>query len=422
MSKFIIEGQQPLSGTIRVLGNKNAALPIIAACLLTDEECILENVPEIKDVHAMFAIARDIGKTITKLDENIYSIKGEIHNSFPKIELVQKLRASILFFGVLLARTGTATLAPPGGCVIGRRHLEPHFNALNDLGMDIAVGEHAYSGTQKKTDTQQRYTFLNETSVTATENALIVAAGFKGKTVIENAACEPHVSDLVDFLNKMGAEISGKGSNRLIVEGKNGLKGVKHRISSDYIESGTFAILAAATQSQLTITHIEKPHLQMTGYLLEKMGAKLKFHTNDSAVDIIPGPLKSPQPKIQVGLWPNFPTDLMSPMIVLLTQASGMTLCHDWMFESRMFFVDKLIAMGADITLCDPHRAIINGPKQLRAQNLSSPDIRAGVALVIAALAARGKSVIANAELVDRGYEKIVARLQSIGAKIERVE
>jgi len=418
MSQFIIEGGKQLSGEITVAGNKNAALPIIAATILTEDECILENVPDIRDVQAMLAIAVDIGKTVEKIGLNVFKISGIANNPHPNPDLVQKLRASILFLGALLAKTGEASIAPPGGCVIGRRHIAPHFEALSDLGMEIRIGEHAYHG--KRVEQKESITFLHEASVTATENAMLAAAISPHSTIIENAACEPHVVDLALMLQKMGARIQGIGSNRLEIIGTQKLNGVKHRISSDYIETGTFAILAASTNSLLTINNIEQEHMQMTGFIFEKMGIELIFSQDGKKMTVKPGQLKNPGKKIQVGLWPNFPTDLMSPMIVLATQAEGTTLCHDWMFESRMFFVDKLIAMGAEITLCDPHRALVSGPTQLRGQNLSSPDIRAGIALVIAALTARGKSIIANAELVDRGYQNIVDRLKNLGADISR--
>ncbi|KAA3617230.1 MAG: UDP-N-acetylglucosamine 1-carboxyvinyltransferase [Calditrichaeota bacterium] len=418
MSKFVINGGKKLSGEITVAGNKNAALPIIAATILTDEDCILENVPDIRDVQAIFDIAMDIGKNVEQIDSSVYKISGTASNPHPNPELVQKLRASILFLGALLAKTGKASIAPPGGCVIGRRHIAPHFEALTDLGMEIEIGEHAYFG--KRIEQKDSTTFLHETSVTATENAMLAASTSPNKTIIENAACEPHVADLAKMLQKMGVSINGIGSNRMEIQGVKKLKGVRHRISSDYIETGTFAILAASTNSVLTLNNIEPEHMQMTGFLFNKMGIELDFLADQKSMTVKPNPLKSPGKKIQVGLWPNFPTDLMSPMIVLATQAEGTTLCHDWMFESRMFFVDKLIAMGADITLCDPHRALVSGPTQLRGQNLSSPDIRAGIALVIAALSARGESEIANAELVDRGYQNIVDRLKNLGADIRR--
>ena len=419
MSKFLIEGQHKLSGEIRVAGNKNASLPIIAATVLTDQECILENVPDIRDVHAMFSIAEDLGKTVIKKSDNSYVVSGNISKSTPNSNLVQKLRASILFFGALIGKTGRAQISPPGGCVIGRRQMSPHFEALSDMGVSIEVEDEYFGKIDQSVDSN---IFLREASVTATENALLVAASSPKKTIIENAACEPHVADLSLVLQKMGAKISGIGSNRMEITGTKSLTGFKHTISSDFIESGTFALLAAATHSSLTITGIDQSHMHMTGYYLQKMGVELTYTDNGKSMKIKPGQLKSPERKIQVGLWPGFPTDLMSPMIVLATQSKGTTLCHDWMFESRMFFVDKLISMGADITLCDPHRVLVTGPKQLKSQKLSSPDIRAGIALVIAALIARGESIIDNAELVDRGYQNIVERLTNIGAVIKRVE
>lgn len=419
MSKFLIEGQHKLSGGIKVAGNKNASLPVIAATILTDRECILENVPNIRDVHAMFDIARDLGKVITKKSENSYIISGSVTKSTPKSDLVQKLRASILFFGALLGKTGYAHIAPPGGCVIGRRQMSPHFEALSEMGVNLEI-EDEYSG--QIIGNKDSNVFLKEASVTATENALLVAASSTSKTIIENAACEPHVADLALVLQKMGAQISGIGSNKIEITGSKKLTGFRHSISPDFIETGTFAILAAASHSPIKISGIEKSHMTMTGYYMQKMGAGLSFSKDGTSMEIIPGDLKSPGHKIQVGLWPGFPTDLMSPMIVLATQSKGTTLCHDWMFESRMFFVDKLISMGADITLCDPHRVLVNGPSQLKSQKLSSPDIRAGIALVIAALIARGESTIDNAELVDRGYQNIVERLSSIGAVIKRID
>jgi len=421
MSKFVIGGQNTLSGEIKVAGNKNAALPIIATTILTDQECHLNNVPDISDVHAMLNICRDLGKKVVQKTPNSYVISGSVNKSEPDVELVQKLRASILFFGALIAKTGEGYIAPPGGCVLGKRHIGPHFEALSDMGIDVSIGTKTYIGKRTK-KAKDAYTFLQEASVTATENALLVAASCPFKSVIENAACEPHVADMAEVLQKMGTQIKGIGSNRMEIIGSESLSGYSHSISSDFIESGTFAILAACTHSNLTITGIEKSHMRMTGYHLQNMGVGIDYAADGKSMKISPGELKSPGKKVQVGLWPGFPTDLMSPMIVLCTQTLGTTLCHDWMFESRMFFVDKLIVMGADITLCDPHRALVTGPTQLRGQNLLSPDIRAGIALVIAALSARGESIIANAELVDRGYQNIVDRLTAVGAKISRIE
>lgn len=418
MSKFIIEGDHPLRGEITVAGNKNAALPIIAATVLTDEECLLENVPDIRDVHAMLDILRDLGKRVEALSANSYRITGAVRHATPSRERVQRLRASILYLGALLGKTGEARIAPPGGCVIGRRHVSPHFEALRELGAAITVTEEYYEATVQHR--KPATAFLTEASVTATENALLFAAASPREMRIENAACEPHVADLARVLEKMGAGIQGIGSNRLRIVGAEGLRGFQHRIVSDHIETGTFAILAACTGSEITIRSAGREYNRMVDYYLRRMGVDLQYSGDGETLRVRPGKLVAPGVKIQVGLWPNFPTDLMSPMICLATQAEGTTLCHDWMFESRMFFVDKLIIMGANITLCDPHRALVTGPTRLRGQNLTSPDIRAGIALVIAALSARRISIIDNAELVDRGYENIVGRLQALGAKITR--
>lgn len=418
MSSFSIQGGKALEGEVNIAGNKNAALPIIAATTLTDEVCILENVPDIRDVKAMFEIAVAIGKKVEKTAANSYRISGKVTNNAPAPELVQKLRASILFMGALCARTAEAVIAPPGGCVIGRRKLAPHLDAFAEMGIDVNEDEHAFYA--KRRQQGDFYVFLQEASVTATENVLLAAALNSGVVQIDNAACEPHVTDLVAVLEKMGAEVTGKGSNRLKIQGRKKLNGFWHRIASDNIEAGTFAILAAATKSHLILKNVNKQNMASVGMLLSKIGVAMRYSADGQVLEILPAKLQNTGTKIKVGLWPGFPTDLMSPMIVLATQAEGTALCHDWMFESRMFFVDKLIAMGADITLCDPHRVLVTGPSRLKGQNLSSPDIRAGIALVIAALCAKGQSQIANAELIDRGYENIVQRLQKLGAEIAR--
>ena len=418
MSKFIIEGGTPVNGEITVAGNKNAALPIIAATVLTDQPCEIDNVPDIRDVHAMLAILSDLGKTVQREAPNRYVISGSIRHARPARQLVQKLRASILFLGALLGKTGEALISPPGGCVIGRRHLEPHFEALTGLGAEIQINPDFYHAHLQRTAGGD--IFLPEASVTATENALLLTATSPQQTVINNAACEPHVSDLARVLTKMGAKIDGIGTHCLQVCGNTTLSGFTHRVEADYIEAGTFAILAACTGGRLLIREAKHAQMRITEYYLQKLGVRLQFDVKNDTLLVNSGNLSSNNLKIQAGLYPNFPTDLMSPMICLATRAAGTTLCHDWMFESRMFFVDKLIAMGANIILCDPHRVLVSGPTALKGQSLTSPDIRAGIALVIAALSARGSSVIENAELIDRGYENIVERLQQIGASIQR--
>jgi UDP-N-acetylglucosamine 1-carboxyvinyltransferase len=419
MAKFKIKGDNPLSGEITVAGNKNAALPIIAATVLTDETCILENMPEIRDVWSMLNLLKDLGKAVEKIQSNSYKISGSIKTNKLDKEMAGSLRASILYMSGLLACMGSIEMSPPGGCIIGRRNMQSHFSVFEAFGANIVVTDIGYKTEIK--EIHPANIFLPEASVTATENALILAAAVSGKSTIHNAACEPHVEDLANVLIKMGAKIQGAGTQRIEIEGIKKLKGITHRIVPDHIEAGTFAIAAACTHGDLYIKDAIPDHLMMTEYYLSRMGVQLDYNESN-ILHIKPSELKSDAKKIQVGLWPGFPTDLMSPIIILATQAQGVTLCHDWMFESRMFFVDKLISMGADITLCDPHRVLVNGPTKLRGQSLSSPDIRAGIALVIAGLSARGTSTIDRAELVDRGYEDIANRLKSIGADIERID
>ncbi len=419
MAKFRIKGGNPLSGDITVAGNKNAALPIIAATVLTDETCILENMPEIRDVWSMLNLLKDLGKTVEKTQANSYKISGSIKTNKLDKEMAGSLRASILYMSGLLARTGSIEMSPPGGCIIGRRNMQSHFSVFEAFGANLTITDNGYKVGIK--DIHPANIFLPEASVTATENALILAAAVSGKSTIHNAACEPHVEDLANVLIKMGVKIQGAGTQRILIDGIKKSKGITHRIIPDHIEAGTFAIAAACTHGDLFIKDAIPDHLMMTEHYLRRMGVQLNYSASN-IIHIKPSELKSDAKKIQVGLWPGFPTDLMSPIIILATQAQGVTLCHDWMFESRMFFVDKLISMGADITLCDPHRVLVNGPTKLKGQSLSSPDIRAGIALVIAGLAAKGISTIDRAELVDRGYENIASRLRSIGADIERID
>jgi UDP-N-acetylglucosamine 1-carboxyvinyltransferase len=419
MAKFIIEGGKKLEGEITISGNKNAALPILAATILTDEECVIDNLPAIKDVDTMLALLRDLGKALSWRMGRGVSITGAIIKSTPDPALVDKMRASILLLGPLLARTGQATLGPPGGCVIGRRAVGTHFDALSALGANIMTDGENYEA--KIENPKPAEIFLDEVSVTATENALLLAASIPGETMIDNAACEPHVGDLADVLKKMGATVHGAGSNSMAISGSKNLRGFTHCIVPDHIEAGTLMIAGACTQGHLIIRDVRPAHLRMMMIYFERMNMKFKF-VDGETLELLPAELISPSRKFQTRPWPGFPTDLMSPLIVLATQAQGITLCHDWMFESRMFFVDKLIAMGANVTLCDPHRVLVYGPTQLRGQKLSSPDLRAGAALVIAALSAKGVSTIENAELIDRGYEDLIPRLQNVGAKIERRE
>jgi UDP-N-acetylglucosamine 1-carboxyvinyltransferase len=418
MAKFLIEGGKSLSGEITVAGNKNAALPIIAATVLTDEVCILENLPEISDVNVMLDLLKDIGKKVERTGPSVYKISGVITKTEIDQHFASKLRASVLLLGAMLVKSQEVLLPPPGGCVIGRRNLDTHFEICEAFGGEINVDEKGYHASIKKLHPAE--IFLKEQSVTGTGNALLISAGIPGKTILENAASEPHLADLIDVLIKMGAEIKGRGTNSLEITGNKTLKGFKHRIVADHIEAGTFAIAAACTKGELIIHEANRKHLLMTDYYLKQMNVNSEF-LDEKTLQIKPSDLYAKIKKIQVGLWPGFPTDLMSPFIVLATQTKGTSLCHDWMYESRMFFVDKLSIMGADIVQCDPHRVLVNGPSKLRGQELSSPDIRAGIALVIAALTAKGKSIIDRVELIDRGYMDIDKRLTDIGASITRI-
>ncbi len=419
MAKFIIKGGKPLRGEIKVSGNKNAVLPIMAATLLTPQECILENVPKINDVVIMAKLMEELGAKIKEAGTNRWVINtGGVKRWHLNPQLVQKLRASILLLGPLLARFGKARLHHPGGCMVGRRAVGTHFEALSALGARIITGEGNYEAEVKSPHPTK--IFLDEMSVTATENVLMMASLIPGKTVIEDAACEPHIEDLAGFLSKMGAKISGAGTNTIVVEGKKSLTGAKIKISPDYIDVGTFAIAAAVTGGKIVIKGVEAEHLKMILLYLERMG--VKFQIKNNSLMIFPSVLVAPKGKIQTRPWPGFPTDLMSPFVVLATQAKGVTLCHDWMYESRMFFVDKLITMGANITLCDPHRVLVYGPTKLRGKELESPDIRAGMALVCAALCASATSIIGNIEMIERGYENIEKRLKTLGAEIRREE
>ncbi len=417
MSKFIIKGGKKLSGSVRISGNKNAALPIIAATLLTSEKCRLENVPEIKDVHVLLEILENLGAEVAHPENNVYEIQcAEVSKTKVPDDLAKKLRSSLLVMGPLLARFKKAEMVHPGGCVIGRRPIDAHLDAFRDLGAEIKEDQGYYTAKWPKLKEQK--IFLGETSVTATENCLMAVALEEGPVTIKHAALEPHVKDLAEVLGKMGAKITNEGAS-YTVEGKKELSGFTHRIISDHIEAGTFSILAVASGSEITVTDCNPENLEMILVFLKRMGAK--FEIGEHQVKFFPSKDLQAVRKIECGMWPSLPTDIMSPFIVLATQAKGDTLVHDWMFEGRLFFTDKLIKMGANITLCDPHRALIVGPTALHGAKLESPDLRAGIALVIAALCAEGESEIDNAYQIDRGYENIEGRLRDLGAEIERV-
>ncbi|MCR4324951.1 MAG: UDP-N-acetylglucosamine 1-carboxyvinyltransferase [Candidatus Curtissbacteria bacterium] len=414
--KFEIEGGHKLSGKIKIAGNKNSVLPIMTACLMTEEECVLENVPEISDVNVMAQLMELAGAKIEGVGTSRLTIscKNIKPTSFP-MELTEKLRAAALLLGPMLARVGEVTLGYPGGDIIGRRSLDTHIQALEEMGARIEKKDDSYVASSK--ELKGREIFLSEASVTATENAIMAAVTASGETKIKRAASEPHVVDLCEFLIKMGAEITGVGSNVLIIRGTKNLSGATHSIRPDHIEVGTFAILGAVTKGTLEMSPIIKEDIDMILLTLDSFGVDYKIE--EDIMTVKESKLVAPQ-KVVTDVWPGFPTDLMAPTIVLATQSEGVTLLHDWMYESRMFFVDKLLSMGAKVEIADPHRVLVYGPTKLSAQRLDTPDIRAGVALVIAALAADGKSEIYRAELIERGYENITERLSAIGAKIKR--
>lgn len=426
MSEYHIEGGFPIKGTINVSGNKNAALPCIAASILTSEPVTLHNIPDIADTGVMLEILKALGASVKSAGKNSWTIhaKDIKQNDIPP-ELSKKIRASILFAGPLLARCGKAVMPPPGGDVIGRRRLDTHFLALTELGARVNIDGRFTFTANKLAGTDL---FLDEASVTATENALMAAVLAKGKTIITNAACEPHVQDVCRMLNSMGAKISGVGSNILTIEGVKELKGCEFRIGADFMEIGSFIGLAAATKGSIEIEGVKDCDLRPIKLSFGKLG--IHWETDGDILRVpaaqemqINTDLGGMIPKIDDAPWPGFPPDLTSIMTVVATQVKGTVLIHEKMFESRMFFVDKLIGMGARITLCDPHRAVVSGPCLLHGdEELSSPDVRAGMAIVIAALCARGNSIIRNVYQVERGYERLTERLKSLGAQIERVD
>ncbi|MEM1348166.1 MAG: UDP-N-acetylglucosamine 1-carboxyvinyltransferase [Myxococcota bacterium] len=425
MEKFVIEGGHPLSGTVRPGGSKNEALPVLAATLLTDEPVTLKNVPRIKDVEVMLAVMKDLGGTHEWLEEDTVRVHNKnVSKSELDSDLCRLVRASILFAGPMVARTRRCILPPPGGDVIGRRRLDSHFLALEALGAPVELKTNHFEFVT--TGLVGTEIFMDEASVTATENAIMAAAGAKGSTVIHNAACEPHVQGLCRMLEKMGARIEGIGTNILHIEGARTLWGCEHTIGPDYLEVGSFTALAAASGSELTIEGVVPSDLRMIRMVFERLGVTMQV---DGTSLFIPGgqelvvkrDFNNAIPKVDDAPWPAFPTDMMSIAITLATQSKGTVLFFEKMFEGRMFFVDSLIAMGAQIVFCDPHRVVVVGPSKLYGSTLESPDVRAGMALLIAALCAQGTSTIYNIRHIDRGYAKVDEKLRAIGAHIERL-
>lgn len=423
--RFLVQGGRPLRGTVRPAGNKNAALPILAATILADGPVDLDNIPRIRDVETMLALLVDLGASAEWSGD--HSVRVDTRSVKPKAldpGLCAKIRASILLAGPMLARFGSVTLPPPGGDVIGRRRVDTHFLALEHLGASVMVGDR-YELEAKELRGDD--IFLDEPSVTGTENALMAAVMAKGRTILRNAACEPHVQDLARCLVSMGAEISGIGSNIYTIEGGRPLVGTSYTIGPDHIEIGSFIGLAAVTNSDIVIEPVRQEDLRSTILGFERLGIRPKIEANRLTVSSgqerrIRPDLGGHVPKLEDGPWPAFPADVMSTTIVTATQCSGMLLVFEKMFESRLFFVDKLIGMGARIVLCDPHRAVISGPSPLKGGTVESPDIRAGMAMLLAALAAEGPSTIHNVGQIERGYERIDERLRALGAEIERVD
>lgn len=423
--QFVVEGGHRLQGTVRPSGNKNAALPIIASALLTDREVRLDNVPRIRDVETLVELVRSVGAEAEWTGRNALRIRAAtLRAADLDPVLCARIRASILLAGPLLARCGEVVLPPPGGDVIGRRRLDTHFLAFERLGATYEAGERFVIRAPRLVGAD---ILLDEPSVTATENALCVAVAAAGTTVLRNAASEPHVQDQCRMLVAMGARIEGIGTNTLTVHGGTPLGGCAHAIGPDHIEVGSFIGLAAVTRSALRIADAGVEHLRMVRMGFERLGVRTEVDGADLVVPDgqalrIQSDLGGAVPKLEDQPWPAFPADLMSIAIVTATQCDGLILMHEKMFESRMFFVDKLVAMGARIVLCDPHRALVAGPSPLRGATVESPDIRAGMAMVLAACAAEGRSTINNVGQIERGYERIDERLRALGARIERVE
>ncbi len=421
MNNILIEGGTRVKGKVKISGNKNAVLPMIAACLLTDEEVILNNVPDIVDLRVMLEIAAEIGIESTFADNRLSLRAKDVRTTSLSRESCSRVRTSILFAGPLAVRAGSAELWPPGGDVIGRRRLDGHFYGLNALGIKVDCHD-TYKFTCPKRP-RGRELFLDEASVTATEQIMMSAVLADGETIIRNAAAEPHVTDLADLLNSMGARISGMNSNTLTIQGVEKLHGTEHHVVSDHIEAGSFLALGAATGGELILQGISARHYWMTRRVFERLGISM---TIDGDKIYLPGNqqphVKSDfggyTPVISDGPWPQFPSDMMSCVIVTATQSAGSVMFFEKMFESRLYFVDRLISMGANAIVCDPHRVVITGKTQLRAQKLASPDIRAGMAMIIAAVCARGTSEISNCQMIGRGYEHLTEKLTAIGVKL----
>ncbi len=427
MEEFIIQGGVPLDGEVTPSGNKNAALPLLAACLLTEEPVILHNVPEIRDVQAMRSLLTSLGVEPENLGNHTWRIHAEeVRPGDLDPDLCRGIRASILLAGPMLARSGGLVLPPPGGDVIGRRRVDTHILALTRLGTQAEYDRSERLFKFQAAELVGSSILLDEASVTATENAIMAAVTARGSTTLRNAASEPHIQELCHFLNCLGARIENIGSNTLQIEGVARLHGGEFTIGPDYLEVVSFIGAAACTHGSIWIRNAGPQYLDMISIVFQRLGVEWQIVGEDIFVPkdqklVIAPDLGDAIPEISVMPWPAFPTDLMSVAIVVATQSRGSALFHDWMFEGRMYFTDKLRGMGAQIVLCDPHRCIVMGPTALIGEKVESPDIRAGLALVLAALSAEGQSVIRNVEQIDRGYERIDDKLYSLGAHIQRV-
>jgi UDP-N-acetylglucosamine 1-carboxyvinyltransferase len=424
MEKFVIEGGAPLQGEVTPGGNKNSALPLLAACLLTDEPVVLHNVPKIRDVSDMRHLIESLGATVEDLGGNSWRVTARtLRPADLDPDLCRRIRASILLAGPMTARAGEIRLSPPGGDVIGRRRLDTHILSLQALGARVTYDR---SLEFRADSLHGADILLDEASVTATENAVMAAVRAKGKTVIRNAASEPHIQELCHFLNLLGARIRDIGSNTLHIEGVDALHGGEFSVGPDYLEVISLVGAAAVTGGEIRIHNAGVQHLEMTAQVFHRLGVTWQVEGDDLIVPanqslaVIPD-LGNVIPEIKTNVWPAFPTDLMSIAITVATQSDGPILFHDWMYSGRMYFTDKLVGMGARIILCDPYRCLVQGPNRLFGEKMESPDIRAGMALVLAALAAQGTSTIRNIGQVDRGYEKVDEKLRALGAKIERV-
>lgn len=425
MGRFRVTGGRILSGEVTPSGNKNAALPILAATLLSDQEIVLENIPDIEDVRVMIEILVQLGASAERREDGAVVVHAkDIATTALEPALATRVRASILFAGPLLARCGRCSLPPPGGDVIGRRRLDTHFLALEALGAQVDI-----NGTyelEAPHGLQGANIFLDEASVTATENAIMAAALARGTTVIENAAAEPHVQDLCRLLCQLGAEVSGIGTARLEIQGAETLGGGTFRIGSDYIEAGSWVAAAAITGGELVVKDQRPQDWRMIETTMGRLGLRMRWRGDDLYIPPaqeleVKMDLHSQVPKIDDGTWPQFPSDLLPIVLVMATQTKGTVLFHEKMFESRLYFTDRLQSMGARIILCDPHRAVIVGPSRLYGQHVESPDIRAGVAMVLAGLCARGETVISNIHQIDRGYERLEDKVRALGGAIERL-